>query len=99
MLLVLNASPYHMEKQASRYQAIRDRIAETGMPVVYCNLLGGQDELVFDGASFVMNSSGVLTHQLSEFQEAMGLVQFENFEPVAGEIAKPIAFVQRPPCT
>ena len=36
VLLVLNASPYHMEKQASRYQAIRDRIAETGMPVVYC---------------------------------------------------------------
>ena len=90
VLLVLNASPYHMEKQVARYQAIRDRIAETGMSAVYCNLLGGQDELVFDGASFVMNSSGQLTHQFPEFQEQIGLVEFENDTPVAGEIAPEI---------
>ena len=87
VLLILNASPYHMEKQASRYQAIRDRIAETGMSAVYCNLLGGQDELVFDGASFVMNNLGQVTHQLPEFQEQLGLVQFDNDQPVPGEIA------------
>ena len=50
VLLVLNASPYHIDKQQSRYEAIRDRIGETGLAVVYANLLGGQDELVFDGA-------------------------------------------------
>src|SRR5438445_549697 len=52
VLLVLNASPYHMRKQESRYDVMRERVTETGMALVYANLVGGQDELVFDGASF-----------------------------------------------
>ena len=63
ILLVLNASPYHLDKQQSRYEAIRDRTGETRLPVVYANMVGGQDELVFDGASFAMSSDGHLTHQ------------------------------------
>src|SRR5689334_14353756 len=63
LLLVLNASPYHMNKQQSRYEVVRDRAAETGLPVVYVNQVGGQDELVFDGASFAMDAGGSLTHQ------------------------------------
>ncbi|MDO8351258.1 MAG: nitrilase-related carbon-nitrogen hydrolase, partial [Gallionella sp.] len=55
VLLVLNASPYAIEKQAARYSALRLRIAETGMSVVYANMVGGQDELVFDGGSFAMD--------------------------------------------
>jgi NAD+ synthase (glutamine-hydrolysing) len=87
VLLALNASPYHLDKQQSRYEAIRDRIAETGMAVVYANLVGGQDELVFDGASFVMDAQGKLTHQLPSFEEALGLVEIRDGKLVEGEIA------------
>src|SRR5215467_10814573 len=58
VLLVLNASPYHMRKQESRYDVMRERVRETGMPLVYANLVGGQDELVFDGGSFVLDRQG-----------------------------------------
>src|SRR6266496_313533 len=50
VLLVLNASPYHMRKQESRYDVMRERVTETGMALVYANLVGGQDELVFEEA-------------------------------------------------
>lgn len=86
ILLVLNASPYHMNKQISRYEAVRERIGECGLPVVYVNLVGGQDELVFDGASFVMDAGGNLVHQLPAFEEALRVVEFENSAPKLGEI-------------
>ncbi|MEQ1773039.1 MAG: NAD+ synthase [Burkholderiales bacterium] len=85
-LLVLNASPYHMNKQQSRYEVVRDRAAETGLPVVYANQVGGQDELVFDGASFAMDAAGNLTHQLAAFEEALGFIDIVNGVPVTGEI-------------
>ena len=87
VLLVLNASPYHLDKQPSRHEAIRDRIGETGMAVVYANTVGGQDELVFDGASFAMDAQGKLTHQLSSFEETLGLLEINDGNLVAGEIA------------
>ena len=68
-LLVLNASPYHMRKSATRYDVVRERIKETGLPVIYCNLVGGQDELVFDGASFALDAQGELALQMSMFEE------------------------------
>ena len=84
VLLVLNASPYHMCKQALRYQMVRQRISETGMSMVYANLVGGQDELIFDGASFAMNGKGELTHQFDEFRETLGLIELQNGVPVQG---------------
>lgn len=87
VLLVLNASPYHMRKQASRYDVMRERVAETGMPLVYCNLVGGQDELVFDGASFVLDARGRVAHQLPCFEESLRLVHFEGGVPQQGAIA------------
>ena len=71
LLLVLNASPYHIRKREMRELVMRERIAETGIPLVYVNMAGGQDELVFDGASFVMNSSGEITQELPAF-DALG---------------------------
>ena len=63
VLLVINASPYEVDKQTQREQEIvRARIAETGIPLVFVNLIGGQDELVFDGNSFVMDAKGAVTH-------------------------------------
>ncbi len=87
VMLVLNASPYHMRKQGLRYQVARQRISETGMSIVYANMVGAQDELVFDGASFAMNSKGELTHQFKEFTEALGLVELRNGALIRGEIA------------
>ncbi|MBZ0093729.1 MAG: NAD+ synthase [Burkholderiales bacterium] len=86
VLLVLNASPYHMNKQLSRYEAVRERIGECGMPVVYANLVGGQDELIFDGASFAMDGEGNLTHQLPTFEEALEFVELESGRPLPGKI-------------
>lgn len=86
MLLVLNASPYHIGKQQERHAVVRDRIKETGLPVVYANLVGGQDELVFDGASFVMNDEGILTQQLPSFEEALGIVSFSDGAPELAEV-------------
>ena len=90
VLLVLNASPYHMEKQRVRYDVMRERVAENGMALVYANLVGGQDELVFDGGSFVLNRAGVLTHQLPLFKEALGLVTLTDSDPQPGEISRPL---------
>src|SRR5512135_3213390 len=78
ILLVLNASPFHIDKQALRYEVVRGRIGETGIPMVYANLVGGQDELVFDGASFVMDRTGNLTQQLPPFQEMLAVVDFQD---------------------
>ena len=90
LLLVLNASPYHMNKQLSRYEAVHDRIGETGgVAMVYANLVGGQDELVFDGASFVMDGEATLTHQFPEFEECLGLVEIRERAIVPGEMAPP----------
>ncbi len=85
VLLVLNASPYHIDKQQSRYEATRDRIGETGLAVVYANMVGGQDELVFDGASFAMDENGALTHQFVSFKETLGLVEIRDGKLIAGE--------------
>ena len=90
VLLVLNASPYHMNKQQTRYEVMRDRVRETGIPLIYVNLVGGQDELVFDGASFVVDSRGELTHQLPAFEEALGFVDLVDGAPVNGEMAPPL---------
>ncbi len=90
VLLVMNASPYHMEKQKLRYQVVRERVMETGLAVVYGNLVGGQDELVFDGASFVMSRAGAVTHQAPGFCETLLLVELEGAVPLAGEIAPPL---------
>jgi len=85
VLLVLNASPYHMNKQVSRHEAVRERTGECGVPVFYVNLVGGQDELVFDGASFVMDAKGNLVQQMPAFEESLRLVELENGSPQAGE--------------
>jgi len=87
VLLVLNASPYHTRQHASRLAVARNRAAETGLAVVYANLVGGQDELVFDGASFALDARGELTHQLPCFEEALEYVDVVDGVPQRGERA------------
>ncbi len=87
LLLVLNASPYHMRKQDTRHATLRRRVEENGIPAVYCNLVGGQDELVFDGASFALDANGRLTHQLPAFVERVALVEIRDGQVLPGEQA------------
>ena len=87
VLLVLNASPYHFNKQATRYDTIRERIGDTGLAVVYANMVGWQDELVFDGASFVMDQNGALTHQFPAFEEVLGMVELQEGKLIRGTCA------------
>jgi NAD+ synthase (glutamine-hydrolysing) len=67
-LLVLNASPFHADKQVERYAVARERVMETGLPLIYVNAVGGQDELVFDGASFALAADGILGAQFPAFE-------------------------------
>lgn len=87
VLLALNASPYHLDKQTSRYGVLRQRVADTGLPIIYANMVGGQDELVFDGASFVLDKAGVVVQQLPEFEESVALVKLDTS---AGNKANPL---------
>lgn len=71
ILVVLNGSPYEVDKRDARLNYAMARVVETGLPLVYANLVGGQDELVFDGFSFVLNADHTMAHQLPGWDEAI----------------------------
>jgi NAD+ synthase (glutamine-hydrolysing) len=90
VLLVLNASPYAIDKQESRYEVIRKRISETGMAVVYANMVGGQDELIFDGGSFALDRNGALTARAASFEEALSILELQDdLQPVGEMVEEP----------
>ncbi len=86
VLLVLNGSPFHMNKHNLRYQVMRENVARQNMALVYANLVGGQDELIFDGNSFVQDSQGQVKAQLKHAQEDMQIIEFDGATPKAGKI-------------
>lgn len=69
LLLIPNGSPYFRNKMPVRYEHMRARVAETGLPLIYLNMIGGQDDQVFDGGTFVLNCDGSLAHQMPLFDE------------------------------
>ena len=77
LMISLNASPYHMDKGREREELLQIRVRESGLPVVYVNLVGGQDELVFDGASFVMDARGRVTQRCPAFEEHLAVAEFD----------------------
>jgi len=82
LLVNLNASPFHTGKAPEREELVGKRARENGFPIVYVNLVGGQDELVFDGGSFVVDGAGALTHRLGYFAGELAVVEFSS----AGEL-------------
>jgi NAD+ synthase len=76
ILLVPTCSPYHEHKYEERIAVARARVAETGLPIVFCNQIGGQDELVFDGASFVLDAEGQVSVQLDSWCAAGALTNW-----------------------
>ena len=77
LMLNLNASPYHQGKQAEREAVVAQRAVEGGMPVVYVNLVGGQDELVFDGNSVVIDARGKTQYRAPAYEEGLFPVSLE----------------------
>jgi NAD+ synthase len=77
LLLVPNGSPFEVEKFHQRLDLARHRVTESNLPLAYVNQVGGQDELVFDGGSFVMNAGGALAHVLPFWNEALVLSTWE----------------------
>jgi len=75
IVLNLNASPYHLNKGDEREGVLKERITQARVPVIYVNLVGGQDELVFDGNSFVMDSSGQVVQRAPAFVEGLYVVE------------------------
>ena len=76
-IVSLNASPYEVDKHEQRLHVLQQRVHESGLPIVYVNNCGGQDELVFDGHSMVVNSDGQVVAELPHCQPTVALVRFE----------------------
>ncbi len=91
ILLVPNGSPYHRGKPNLRLNLMVSRVIETGLPLVYLNMVGGQDDQVFDGSSMVLNPGGQLAVQMPQFDENITHVTFrreaEGWRADPGEIA------------
>jgi len=84
VLLVLNASPFHMGKQGMRVDVARANVSSLGVPMVAANLVGGQDELVFDGLSFALAGSGALRVQAPFCEPALMMIDFTAAPDGAG---------------
>jgi len=92
LLLVINASPYELHKQRERESVARQRVLATGLPLAYVHMVGGQDELIFDGNSFVMDARGDVVMRAPAFEEGIYLAEFTRDAqgkavPVAGAVA------------
>jgi NAD+ synthase (glutamine-hydrolysing) len=78
IMLVINASPFHIGKYEDRVRILQQRINETSMPVIYLNMVGGQDELVFDGESLVMDEMGEILLRAPAFEPAIKYVDIDD---------------------
>lgn len=94
LFLVPNGSPYEAEKEDFRLQLVLNRVAESGLPMVYLNQVGGQDELVYDGASVVVNGDCRLALRLPAFRETIAVTRWrrdgEGWVCETGAQAKPL---------
>lgn len=77
-LLVPNGSPYFRNKMDVRYSHMMARVTETGLPLIYLNMVGGQDDQVFDGGTFVLNPGGEVALQMPVFDEAIAHLELER---------------------
>ena len=88
ILIVPNGSPFELGKVAQRAELARARVIETGLPLIYVNQVGGQDELVFDGASFAVSADGEIAARLPPFAEHLATVKWDGAALSGGETAE-----------
>jgi NAD+ synthase (glutamine-hydrolysing) len=98
-ILVINGSPFHMTQLETREQVLAARARENSLPLVYLNMVGGQDELVFDGGSVVVDSAGEVRFRAPSFEDGLYVVELDNRDgklvPRASEVAPPPPLVER----
>ena len=82
-IIVINASPFHGGKYSERLRILQQRASESGLPLLYVNMVGGQDELVFDGESLVVDGNGVVVRRSAAFETAIELIDLTAEGPVA----------------
>lgn len=97
LLLNLNASPFQQGKSALRFDAVRQRAIENQLPMLYVNQVGGQDELVFDGGSFALDSQGDLQMQAAVFVDELAVVTIEKSQTgkilISGQVTEPLSLL------
>ena len=87
LLLTLNASPFNAGKIHQREAIICEQVKAAKIPLIYVNQVGGQDELIFDGASFVANSQGEIVFRAEEFKEQISVIEFDGNNPLINSCA------------
>jgi len=93
LIININASPFHMNKSKDRLDVLKKRVSKSPVPVMYVNLVGGQDELVFDGESLVIDAKGNLATRAPAFEEGVYIAEFKiddnkTVTPVKSRISK-----------
>ncbi len=89
LLLTLNASPYHVGKVVERQRVLSDRVSESGLSVLYVNMVGGQDELVFDGGSMALDNDGQLAYRGAMFESRVDVLEWEAGRWTGGVLREP----------
>jgi len=88
LLIVINGSPYEYGKDDTRLQLVQKRAKEINAPLAYINMVGGQDELVFDGDSIVVNTDGSIANRASQFVEEIILFEVEPNKPISQSMVR-----------
>ncbi len=99
LIVNINGSPFYSDKVRVREEVLRRRVEEAGCPIVYVNLVGGQDELVFDGASMVVDHSGEVVARAAQFEEDLLAFDLEVPERSTDHATLPIEVVNNAPIT
>ena len=97
LLIVPNGSPFTLDKRSQRDRVAVSRVAETGLPLLYVNQVGGQDELVFDGASFALNRGGRLAVQLPAWETAIAVTEWRREAEGWACLPGPLAAIEEGP--
>jgi NAD+ synthase (glutamine-hydrolysing) len=87
VLCVINASPFHLDKAGEREARMAERARACGLPLLYAHLVGGQDEVVFDGASFALDAHGVVKARAASFESDLLVVDFDTARVPHGTVA------------
>ena len=96
LLAVINASPFHVGKGGERFARMADRARAVGLPLAYAHFVGGQDEVVFDGASFALNADGSLAARAPGFQEDLFCLQTEGGGAAPLHLSGPVTHERTP---
>ncbi|WP_455478433.1 NAD+ synthase [Bartonella sp. B10] len=78
IILILNGSPYYRNKTLKRIEIVRKHALQSGVPIIYANQIGGQDELVFDGGSFALNGQGRIVCQMKHFESHISVIHWQR---------------------